>query len=188
VTVIVGLSLTMLGIKALKVLPNIPFAPGHKLVLLTPLYVIAALKTKTRLGATLTGLVMGTVAFLLGDGRYGIFEIAKHVAPGILCDLVVPIIANGARTGSRTYGAVVWSVVGGVMGLGRFATIFTVTLLVQPPTVAWAFLVPGLVIHTTFGILSGLVSAPLIRAVMDRAPAPATAAGRLNHDMETRST
>ena len=41
--VIVGLSLTMLGIKALKVLPSIPFAPGHKLVLLTPLYVVASL-------------------------------------------------------------------------------------------------------------------------------------------------
>ena len=73
--VIVGISLTMLGIKALKVLPSIPFAPGHKLVLLTPLYVVASLKTRTRIGATLTGLVMGTVAFLLGDGRYGIFEI-----------------------------------------------------------------------------------------------------------------
>ena len=31
----------MLGIKALKLLPGIPFAPGHKLVLLTPLYVVA---------------------------------------------------------------------------------------------------------------------------------------------------
>jgi hypothetical protein len=51
------------------------------------------------------------------------------------------------------------------MGLGRFATIFTVTLAVQPPAVAWAFLVPGLIIHTTFGVLSGLVSSPLIRAL-----------------------
>ena len=54
------------------------------------------------------------------------------------------------------------------MGLGRFATIFVVTMLVQAPGVAWAFLVPGLVIHTTFGILSGLVSAPLLHAVMER--------------------
>jgi hypothetical protein len=162
VTVIVGLSLTMLGIKALKLLPNIPFAPGHKLVLLTPLYVVATLKTKTRLGATLTGLVMGAVAFLLGDGRYGIFEILKHVAPGLVCDLVVPLVIRGKP------GALLWSLVGGVMGVARFATIFTVTLTVQAPAVAWAFLVPGLVIHTTFGVLSGFVSAPLIRAVIER--------------------
>jgi hypothetical protein len=163
-TIIVGLSLTMLGIKALKVLPSIPFAPGHKLVLLTPLYVVASLKTKTRFGATLTGLVMGSVAFLLGDGRYGIFEILKHVAPGILCDLFVPLVT--AR--KHKAGAVAWSLLGGIMGVGRFATIFVVTLTVQPPKVAFAFLIPGLVVHTTFGVLSGLVSAPLIGAVMKR--------------------
>jgi hypothetical protein len=163
IAVITGLSLTMLGIKALKLLPNIPFAPGHKLVLLTPLYVVATLRTRTRLGATLTGLVMGSVAFLLGDGRYGIFEILKHVAPGIVCDLLVPLMLR--LYGARTPGALAWSVVGGLMGLGRFATIFTVTLSVQAPAVAWAFLVPGLIIHTTFGVLSGLVSSPLIRAL-----------------------
>jgi hypothetical protein len=167
VTVIVGLSLTMLGIKALKLLPNIPFAPGHKLVLLTPLYVVAAIKTKTRLGATLTGLVMGSVAFLLGDGRYGIFEILKHVAPGLVCDLLVPLVVRGKPGALAVF---VWSLVGGVMGIARFATIFTVTLTVQAPAVAWAFLVPGLVIHTTFGVLSGFVSAPLIRAVLERRP------------------
>src|SRR5690606_28547951 len=83
----------------------------------------------------------------------------------VLCDLLVPLVAGQGRRP----GALVWSIVGGVMGLGRFATIFTVTLTVQAPAVAWAFLVPGLVIHTTFGVLSGLVSAPLIRAVIDRA-------------------
>src|SRR5207247_304713 len=64
IAVIAGVSLTMLGIKALKILPSIPFAPGHKLVLLTPLYIIASLKTRSRLGGTLTGLTMGSVAFL----------------------------------------------------------------------------------------------------------------------------
>jgi hypothetical protein len=163
IAVIAGLSLTMLGIKALKILPNIPFAPGHKLVLLTPLYVVASLRTRTRIGATLTGLVMGSVAFLLGDGRYGIFEILKHVAPGIICDLCVPVLVR--LHGARPPGAITWSILGGLMGLGRFATIFTITLTVQAPAVAWAFLVPGLIIHTTFGVLSGLVSSPLIRAL-----------------------
>jgi hypothetical protein len=170
VAVIAGLALTMLGIKALKVLPSIPFAPGHKLVLLTPLYVVATLRTRTRVGATLTGLVMGTVAFLLGDGRYGIFEILKHIAPGLICDLFVPMTLR--LYGARPPGSVAWSILGGLMGLGRFATIFTVTLAVSPPAVAWAFLVPGLIVHTTFGVLSGLVSSPLIRALARSRPAP----------------
>src|SRR6185312_6216008 len=114
--------------------------------------------------------VMGSVAFLLGDGRYGIFEILKHVAPGIVCDLCVPLMLR--LYGSRSPGAVAWSLLGGLMGLGRFATIFTITLAVQPPALAWAFLVPGLIIHTTFGILSGLVSSPLIRALAAPPPRP----------------
>ena len=44
-----------------------------------------------------------------------------------------------------------------------FATIFSITLIAQPPAIAWAILVPGLIVHTTFGVLSGLVSAPLVK-------------------------
>jgi hypothetical protein len=161
---VAGVALTMLGIKALKILPAIPFAPGHKLVLLTPLYIVARLRTHGRAGATLTGLTMGTVAFLMGDGRYGIFEILKHVVPGVICDLVVPPLTRGGRQP----GTLAWSLVGGLIAAGRFATIFLVTLAVQPPAVAFAFLVPGLAVHVTFGILSGYVSYHIVRALPPR--------------------
>ncbi len=161
VGVIAGVSLTMLGIKALKVLPAIPFAPGHKLIILTPLYIVASLLTRSRFGATLTGLVMGTVAFLLGDGRYGIFEILKHVTPGLICDLTVPLLMRGGREP----GPVLWTLEGALIGAGRFATIFTITLAVQPPSIAWAILIPGATVHTTFGALSGYVSYHLVKAI-----------------------
>jgi hypothetical protein len=161
VAVIAGVSLTMLGVKALKILPALPFAPGHKLVVLTPLYVAASLLTRAHLGATLTGLTMGSVAFLLGDGKYGVFEILKHVAPGLVCDLCVPLLlAHGRRPGR-----VVWSLLGGVIAAARFATIFAMLLVVQAPGVAYAILLPGLGVHVACGILSGLVSFHLWRAV-----------------------
>ena len=169
VATIAGVAVTMLGIKALKILPNIPFAPGHKLVLLTPLYIVAALWTRSRIGATWTGLTMGVVAFLLGDGKYGVFEIAKHVVPGLLCDLFVPSLARRTLAStSRAAGPLAWSIAGGVIAAGRFATIFAVTLFVQAPAVAWAFLVPGATVHVTFGVLSGYVSHHLVRAAARR--------------------
>jgi len=164
VAVVAGLALTMLGIKALKLLPGLPFAPGHKGVLLIPLYIAAGLMTRSRAGATLTGLTMGTVAFLLGDGRYGVFEIAKHVAPGILVDLLLPIM----RTGERTRGVVAWAIFGLVVALGRFATITVVALAVQAPALVYAVLIPALAVHAVFGVLSGLVTAPLTRALAER--------------------
>jgi hypothetical protein len=169
VAAIAGVSLTMLGVKALKLLPSIPFAPGHKLVLLTPLYVVASLQTRHRLGATLTGLTMGSVAFLLGDGKYGVFEILKHVAPGLLCDLCVPLLVAGGRQPGR----LAWALLGGVVAAGRFATIVAMVLLLQAPQIAYAILLPGLVVHVGFGMLSGLVSFHLWRAVdRDRAAVP----------------
>jgi hypothetical protein len=156
--VVAGVALAMLGVKALKILPNIPFAPGHKLVVLTPLYVAAALLTQSAMGATLTGAVMGTVAFFLGDGKYGVFEVLKHISPGLVADAAIGL--RGAR-GGRVY----WSVVGGLMGASRFLTIFLVTLFIQPPAVAFAMLVPGFTVHTGFGIVAGFVCFHVAREI-----------------------
>jgi hypothetical protein len=167
VAVIAGVALTMLAIKVLKVLPSLPFAPGHKLVLLTPLYIAASLLTRSRFGGTLTGIVMGTVAFLMGDGRYGIFEILKHIAPGLVCDLLLPLVVRRGGDVSRTAGTWAFCLLGLAMGLGRFATVFTVTLFVQPPAVAYAFLAPGIALSAFFGLLSGWVSHHVARAVLE---------------------
>lgn len=173
VAVVAGLALTMLGIKALKLLPGLPFAPGHKGVLLIPLYIAAGLMTRSRAGSTLTGLTMGTVAFLLGDGRYGIFEIAKHVSPGVLVDLLLPLM----RPRDTRRGVPAWALFGLLVALGRFATVTLIALAVQAPAVVYALLLPGLLVHATFGLLSGLVTAPLLRALSDRAPPRSSSAG-----------
>ncbi len=164
VAIIAGVALTMLGIKALKLLPGLPFAPGHKGVLLIPLYIAAGFMTKSRAGASLTGLTMGCVAFLLGDGRYGIFEIAKHIAPGVIIDLIVPLLRSRRDSG----GIVLWSIFGIVIALGRFATITAIAFTVQAPALVYALLIPGLTVHILFGLLSGIVTRPLVRALMKR--------------------
>jgi len=107
---------------------------------------------------------MGTVAFLLGDGRYGIFEIAKHVAPGIAVDLLLAPTRRLAA-GGRARRVAAWSALGLVAALGRYATITLIALAVQPPALVYAVLLPGLLVHATFGALSGLVTAPLLAAL-----------------------
>jgi hypothetical protein len=161
VAIIAGIALTMLGIKMLKLLPGLPFAPGHKGVLLIPLYFAAAGLAKSRFSGTLTGLTMGTAAFLLGDGRWGVFEIAKHIAPGLLADLLMPILIREPARAS----VLAWCALGTLCALGRFATVTAIALTVQAPALVFAFLIPGLLIHAVFGALSGIVTAPLMRAL-----------------------
>ncbi len=166
VAIIAGIALTMIGIKMLKLLPGIPFAPGHKGVILIPLYITAGFMTRSRTGSTLTGLTMGTVAFLLGDGRYGVFEIAKHVAPGIVVDLFGPLVQR------KTRGPLAWSLFGLVIALGRYATVTVIAFAVQAPAVVYAVLIPGLIVHAIFGVLSGLVTAPLVRSLLRDSEGP----------------
>jgi len=167
VAIIAGVTLSMLVFKAMKIVPGVPFAPGFKLVVLTPFYVVAALLTRSRFGATWMGLVFGTVSFFFGDGRYGVFEIAKHVAPGSLCDLLVPLVARRGAGKDKLPGPLVWSVVGAVASIGRVATIFLVTLAVQPPAYAYAVLIPNLLSQLTAGFLSGFLTYPVVRHVME---------------------
>ena len=159
VAVISGIALTMLGVKALKLLPGLPFAPGHKGVILIPLYIAAGFITRSRFGATFTGLTMGVAAFMLGDGRYGIFEIAKHVAPGIVVDMLMPFLRSNQRRNS----ILLWCLFGVLIAMGRFATVTLIALTVQAPALVFALLLPGLTIHAIFGVLSGLISRPVIR-------------------------
>ncbi len=167
--IVAGIATAMLALKVLKILPGIPFAPGHKGVLLIPLYILAGALTRTRWGATLTGATMGTIAFLMGDGKYGVFEILKHVAPGVVVDLLLPVF----RRGGREPGVVGWCVFGFLVALGRFATVVVMTLLVAAPEQIWVLLAVPAVVHLVFGTLSGFVSYHLMRVLDDIQPAAA---------------
>jgi hypothetical protein len=121
---------------------------------------------------------MGTVAFLMGDGKYGVFEIAKHVAPGLIADAIVPVVTRE----HRLPGGFVWSLIGAVIAIGRFATILVITAVVAAPRVAYAVLVPGLIVHVTFGAASGYVSYHLVKAVARLREELSERANRANED------
>jgi hypothetical protein len=155
VAVIAGVALVMLWIKSLKLIPHLPLAPGHKLVLQTPLYILAARLTRTRFGATFTGTTLGIADFLLvGGNKFGAFEILEHVVPGVIADLALPLLeANG-----RTPGRLAWALLGGAIGAGRFAVILVFTFVLDAPSAAYTILLPGLAIHVVFGLASGFVT------------------------------
>ncbi len=146
----------MLSIKALKIVPGLPFAPGHKGVVLIPTYLLAAALTTRRFGATLLGSTFGTVSFLMGDGKYGIFEVFKHITPGLLADAVAPWLR-------RSRSVWVYASVGMVLAAGRWGTIALVLVLVGAPAAVMAMLAPIALVHLAFGAASGVVTAALLR-------------------------
>lgn len=165
--VIAGVALAGMAVKALRVFPGLPVAPGHKGLILIPLTVLAGKLTHSPWGATLTGVTMGTVAFLMGEGRFGIFEVAKYITPGILVDLVLR--AGGGRP-ARPLG---YCLLGLGVAIARFSTIVAVALFMSAPAALYALLVPIGIAHAVFGFLSGFVTYGLIKALPGRGFGPA---------------
>ena len=158
VAVLAGLLVIMLGLKALKILPGLPFAPGHKGVLLIPIYLLAPTLTQTRFAGTVLGSSFGLISFLFGDGKYGIFEILKHITPGILADLTAPFFRKTNRS-------LFWFIGEGILlAAGRFLTIVLVLMLVQVQKEVFAALIPVALIHLFFGGVGGMVARGLLGA------------------------
>jgi hypothetical protein len=161
VAVITGLCFLMMTTKMLKVLPGIPFAPGYKLVVLIPLYILAGQLTHSRFGATITGTTIGVISFLLGDGRFGVFEIFKHIAPGLVVDGIMPALKHRRLASSRFFLALV----GALCAAARIATILVVTCLIDPPAVFYALFLPMFISQTIFGFVSGWITFYLLKSL-----------------------
>ena len=164
VGIIGGIAGVKMAFKMIKILPGLPVLQGAKTIFFIPLYILAADRTDSRWGATIAGTIMGFIAFLNGDSRYGIFEMLKHVVPGLIIDLIWPIV--------RRFPLRFWIlvVVGLIAAVARTSTQFAMilclgsdnaTLLVFP-----AFkLIPNLIA----GFLSALVSYPILKHLGSRA-------------------
>jgi hypothetical protein len=167
-SIVLALCLTVMGLKVLQVLPGIPFASGHKNVLIVPMFLYVAQATSMRFGAFAAGTAVGIVSFLLGYGKFGVLEIAHFALPGLLADLVTPFLRATAPVPRLAQ----YAVAGAVLGLGRFAANFLAILLAGAPEVAFALFAPLLLSQVVFGALSCFVSVLLIKPRPAGAPDP----------------
>jgi hypothetical protein len=160
VAVIGGIGAAMMAFKLVKVLPGLPVLQGMKTVFFIPLYMLAADRTHSRWGATMAGGIMGFIAFLNGDSRYGIFEVFKHVVPGLVIDLVWPIVR---WVGPRFS---VLLIVGLLAAVARTSTQFAMVLCLGADKAAMYLLPAGrLIPNLIAGVLSVFVSYAVLRAL-----------------------
>jgi hypothetical protein len=156
--VVTGTALCMTSVKVLKILPGLPFAPGHKVVLLFPLYVLASRLTYSRWGATAAGSIMGVIAFLQGDGRFGVLEILKHITPGLVIDIGEPLVR---RLPSWAFG---YCLLGLAAAVGRISTDLVLLALLGARAEVYLFPAAVLVPNLIAGLLSGFVTTYVLRA------------------------
>jgi hypothetical protein len=158
VAIVSGIALTMATLKMFKILPGIPFASGHKALLLFPLYILASRLTYSRWGATAAGAVMGVIGFLQGDGRFGILEMLRHLAPGVVIDLAQPWV-------SRLPGwALGYCLLGLAAAVARTTTEFSLVAMLGARAEIYIFPMAKLVPNLVAGFLSGFTTLFVLRA------------------------
>jgi hypothetical protein len=165
VVVVTALVVMVMGLKMVKLLPGIPFASGNRLVLVFPLYFVAARYTRSRIGATWLGATLGVVAFLFGEGRFGILEVAKYVAAGVILDLAWPLVG-------RRRSVLAFSLVGLLMGIGWFASTLLAAWIARAPAIFYVIAGGMAISQLVFATLSGPVSWALLRALERPLPPP----------------
>ena len=153
----------VMSLKLLQLLPGLPFAPGHKNLLVIPLLVLAAMSTSGKYGGLAAGFSVGIVSFLMGYGKFGIFEILQFALPGLLADILLPVLV----TGSGFWLLLKLAVLGGLLGLTRFAANFMVLMLAGSPELAWVVFAPMLISQVVFGALSCLICIYIVQKIRD---------------------
>jgi hypothetical protein len=166
VSIVSGIALLMMSMKMLKVLPGIPLAAGHKVAILIPLYILAAQLTYSRFGATTAGMIMGLLSYLNGDGRYGIFEILKHVVPGLAIDLLWPLFRRLPR---RIW---LYSLLGFLAALCRLVTELVLAALLGARWEVYLFLTARVISSLSAGALGGAITYVVLPAFRPLEPAP----------------
>jgi hypothetical protein len=158
ISIVTGIALCTASIKVLKLLPGLPFAPGHKALLLFPLYVLASRLTHSRWGGTAAASIMGVIGFLQGDGRFGVLDILRHVAPGLVIDLAEPLVR---RLPAWALG---YCFLGMAAAAGRITTELALVLLLGARAEVYLFPTAVLVPNLAAGFLSGFVTIVVLRA------------------------
>lgn len=159
--IVSGLTVMAMMTKFFKVLPGFPISPGHKSLLIIPLYVLAHELTTSRWGATWVGAALGVVAYLFGEGQFGIVEILKYVSPGILIDLVMPLYKGWFKKPNLP----ALAVLGLFASLAKLSTILLIAWLARAPRVFYLYVGWMAMWHSIFGFFSGLVSFGLLKSV-----------------------
>ena len=158
VAIVTGIGLCLASVKLLRLLPGLPFAPGHKALLLFPLYVLASRLTYSRWGGTAAGSITGVIGFLQGDGRLGVLEILKHLVPGLVIDLAGPLVSRLPNW------ALGYCFLGLAAAAGRITTELVLVLLLGARAEVYLFPVAVLIPNLLAGFLSGFVTIFLLRA------------------------
>jgi len=135
--------------------------PGHSGLLWMALLVVGVGLIRRPGAGTLIGLLTGLMAMVLLPGRQGLLVGAKYFIPGLLFDVLAPLMGN------RLDRVVVAMAIAAAANVAKLATAYLIGLIAGVPG---GFLALGLgfaaTTHLVFGALGGLAGSLVLKRLL----------------------
>lgn len=151
-------------IRMVKIAPGLPLAPGHKSVLVFPVFIYGILKSEKKFAGLQIGSISGILHFSMGFGKFGPLGILEFGIVGTVIDLML-------RLPFKKTNLFFLMLIGATCGLVRISIEIILAYSLLPhgenSELSFAFILlylPYIISQISFGIASGFVSRALLKA------------------------
>lgn len=147
-------------IRMVKIAPGLPLAPGHKSVLLFPVFIYGISNSEKRFSGVQIGSISGILHFSMGFGKFGPLGIIEFSIVGLVIDLML-------RLPFKKTNLFYLMLIGGTCGIVRITIEILLAYTLLPNSeLSIAFILvylPYIISQVSFGIASGFVSRALLK-------------------------
>ena len=153
-------SLAVTLIRMVKIAPGLPLAPGHKNVLLVPVFIHGIKHSDVRFSGSKIGLISGILHFSMGFGKYGPLGIFQFALLGWVMDALLAI-------GPKKPGLAYLALVGGGAGLTRVSSEIILSFALGMPKEFYLLYLPYVISQTAFGAGSCFITKSILKESKD---------------------
>ncbi|MBL4705762.1 MAG: hypothetical protein JKY54_14650 [Flavobacteriales bacterium] len=148
-------SLTVTLIRMVKIAPGFPLAPGHKNILLVPVFIQAIHGSNQRFTGAKIGFISGILHFASGFGKYGPLGILQFLLLGSVIGAMMKLMGKNPGTFKL-------SLVGATAGLTRISSEIILSFALGMPKAFYLLYLPYFISQILFGAGSCFISKKLI--------------------------
>lgn len=143
-------------IRMVKIAPGLPLAPGHKNILVIPVFIYGISKSEKKLAGLQIGSISGVLHFSMGFGKFGPLGIFEFGILGLIIDLLLRLPVK------RTNLAFLM-LIGAFGGLTRIMTEILLAYILGMSGAFYLIYLPYIISQISFGIASAFISRAILK-------------------------
>lgn len=151
-----ALSVTL--IRMVKIAPGIPWASGHKNIVLMPVFVYGITRSGKKFAGTTIGLISGILNFGMGFGKYGPVGILQFAVLGVVMDLLLMLPFNKTNL-------IFLTLIGIIGGFIRASTDILLALMLDASDLIYLLYLPAIISQVAFGAASAFISRAVLKQI-----------------------